>query len=81
MSEQYEFNYGIQSGYSAFTTTPALIASVEAHLALWQAANAQPRVYFERIDARTWKVNYGDDVDFYPLATWALNAIEMEAQS
>ena len=58
-----------------------VVASVEAHLAMWAAANSQPRVYFEKVDYRTYKVAYGDDVSYYPLATWALNAIETAAQS
>lgn len=68
-----------QEGGCGVSNSRAMRDSVEAHLARWQAANAQPRVYFEHIDAHTWKVSYGDDVDFYPFAAWAVQDIERQA--
>jgi len=84
MSEHIEFNYaGTNSGGTGFTTTPELIASVEAHLARWQVANSQPRVYFEMTNERLYHVVYETDAFFssFPsLPCWTGDDIEYKVK-
>lgn len=76
MSEHIEFNYA-RTDNGGFTTTPALIASVEQHLARWQAANNAPRVYFEMTQNGFYKLAYSTRIA-YTLPAFIKEDIEYE---